>query len=122
MPYSTRRSLHGRMHAAEWACVAVDQRFETAPELHKPSQQRCPDRLANGFLKALLILKKTINQERCHFWWLSQRGKVIPKCKFHRGQIPLVENTCREIELPGLALNIWAWFLTEQGLEPGLEH
>lgn len=122
MPYSTRRSLHGRMHAAEWACVAVDQQFETAPELRKPSQQRCPDRLAMGFLKASLILKKTINRERRHFWWLSQRGKVIPKCKFHRGQIPLVENTCREIELPGLALNIWAWFLTEQGLEPGLEH
>lgn len=29
----------------------------------------------------------------------------------------MVENTCREIEVLSLALNIWAWFLTEQGLE-----
>lgn len=81
-----------------------------------------PWQASNWLSKSIAYIKEDNKPRKGPILWLSQRGKVIPKCKFRRGQIPLVENTCREIELPGLALNIWAWFLTEQGLELVSEH
>lgn len=84
--------------------MAVDQRFEIAPELRKPSQQRCPGRLAIGFLKASLILKKTTNRERRHFWWLSQTWKSDPKMQIPQRADPIGGKHMQRNRVAGIGL------------------
>lgn len=80
-------------------------------------------RQASKWLSKSIAYIKEDKPRKAPFLVAFTTWKSDPKMQIPQRADPIGgKHKCREIELPGLALNIWAWFLTEQGLEPALEH